>query len=196
MMSPEDFIPKGYVLFEKITRDLNKDGLEDVALMIKATSKSGIIRDEDNRETDRNRRGIIILFRNSNGYDSGVQNLNCFSSENEDGGVYFAPELDLEIKNNKLYISYRHGRYGYWTYTFRYKLNDMQLIGYDASHHRGPVVLYEVSINFLTRKKQVRTNINEAADSGEEVFEETWSTLPPGKPMLLSQIADFDELDF
>ena len=30
-----DFIPKGYKLFEKISGDLNKDGLEDCVLIIR-----------------------------------------------------------------------------------------------------------------------------------------------------------------
>lgn len=196
MLSPNDFIPTGYVAFDTITGDLNNDGLEDVVLIIKGTDRKAMAQDEYRGKLDRNRRGILVLFRNQHGYDLGVQNPDCFASENEDGGVYYAPELDAEIKNNKLYISYRHGRYGYWSYAFRYKLNDMELIGYDGSQNRGPVVERQVSINFLTRKKQVRTNVNSSAEPVKEVFEETWTTLPPGKPLLLSQIADFEALDF
>ena len=38
--NPSDFIPKNYVLFEKINGDLDKDGVEDCVLIIKATDKS------------------------------------------------------------------------------------------------------------------------------------------------------------
>ena len=34
------FLPKGYVVFEKINGDLNKDGIEDCVLIIKGTDKS------------------------------------------------------------------------------------------------------------------------------------------------------------
>ena len=39
-----DFIPKGYKLFEKISGDLNKDGLDDCVLIIKATRKDGFVK--------------------------------------------------------------------------------------------------------------------------------------------------------
>ena len=51
---------------------------------------------------DRNRRGIIVLFSEEKGYKVAVKNYNCFSSENEDGGVYFAPYLSIDIRNSKL----------------------------------------------------------------------------------------------
>ena len=57
-----NFIPKGYVIFEKVNGDLNKDGKEDVILIIKGTDKSKMIKDEYRGEVDRNRRGIIVLF--------------------------------------------------------------------------------------------------------------------------------------
>ena len=67
--NPADFIPKGYVLhtyeggisagsWDEIKGDLNKDGLEDVVLIIKGTDKSKIIHDEYRGELDRNRREI------------------------------------------------------------------------------------------------------------------------------------------
>ena len=88
-----DFIPKGYKLFEKISGDLNKDGLEDCVLIIKATRKDGFVKNSFDKVVDRNRRGIIILFTEKDGYKLASKNYNCFSSENEEGGVYYAPEL-------------------------------------------------------------------------------------------------------
>ena len=40
---PTDFIPKGYVEFEKHFGDLNKDGLEDCVLIIKKTDATNIV---------------------------------------------------------------------------------------------------------------------------------------------------------
>jgi len=42
---PSDFLPTGYVIFEKIDGDLNKDSLVDCVLIIKGTDKSKIIKD-------------------------------------------------------------------------------------------------------------------------------------------------------
>ena len=51
---------------------------------------------------DRNRRGIIILFTEKDGYKLASKNYNCFSSENEDGGNYFSPELWVEERKGNL----------------------------------------------------------------------------------------------
>ncbi len=192
---PSDFIPDNYVEFEKYFGDLNKDGLEDCVLIIKKTDTTNIVMNRFDKKVDRNRRGIIVLFKNENGYQLADKNYNCFSSENEDGGVYFAPELWIEIRNEKLYVHYGHGRYGYWEYTFQFQNSNFELIGYDSSSNRGPVTNTETSINFLTKRKLIKKNTNENAEGGDEVFEETWSNIEIKNLIKLSEIKDFDELD-
>jgi hypothetical protein len=193
---PTDFLPEGYKIFEKSYGDLNKDGVDDCILIIKKTDKTKIITDEYRGKLDRNRRGIIILFKNKDGYQLASKNEDCFSSENEDGGVYYAPELSVSAEKGNLYIHYAHGRYGYWTYTLRYRNSDFELIGFDDSSNTGPVVNSETSINFLTGKRLVKVNVNEGAESGEEKFSDTWEKLNSSKLLSLSEIKDFDELDF
>lgn len=193
---PADFVPEGYKIFEKSFGDLNKDGAEDCILIIKKADPAHIITDESRGKLDRNRRGIIILFKKGQGYELASKNASCFSSENEDGGVYYAPELDVYAEKGKLYIHYAHGRYGYCTYTFRWGKSDFELIGYDESSNTGPTVNSTTSINFLTGKQLDRTNVNEGAESGDEVFEDTWKKLKTTNLMTLSEIKDFDELDF
>ncbi|PHQ28461.1 hypothetical protein [Leeuwenhoekiella nanhaiensis] len=192
---PSDFIPKGYVEFEKYFGDLNKDGLKDCVLIIKKTDTTNIVTNRFNKKVDRNRRGIVVLFNNEGGFELADKNYTCFSSENEDGGVYFPPELWFKIENEKLYIHYGHGRYGYWEYTFRYQNSNFELIGFDSSSNRGPITMRETSINFLTKRKLVKENINENAEGGDEEFEETWNTIKIDSLIKLSEIKDFDELD-
>ncbi|MCC9042867.1 hypothetical protein LNQ81_09280 [Myroides sp. M-43] len=192
------YVPKGYSLSETMYGDLNKDSQEDVVLIIKGTDKDMLLPNQwDTDIVDKNRRGIIILFKKRDSYEVVVKNYSCFSSENEDGGVYYAPELYFEIKNSKLYINYAHGRYGYWSYTFRCQNGDMELIGYDSASHYGPIVQSEKSINFSTKKRLDRENIN--ADKGEDMeekFVDTWSTIDLSQLLKLSKIKDFDELYF
>ena len=190
-----DFIPKGYVLFDTIYGDLNKDKLEDCILIIKGTDKENIVEDRFEAIVNRNRRGIIILFKSENGYQKAAENLDCFSSENEDGGVYFAPELYFDVKRGNLIIHYGHGRYGWWKYTFRYQESKFKLIGYDSSNNFGPIVNSETSINFLTKKKLYRENTNKDAEGGDEVFKETWSKIKIEALLNLSEIKDFDSLE-
>lgn len=189
-------IPAGYIVFDEMQGDLNGDGSDDYVVVVKGTSKEMIVQDEYRGELDRNRRGILIYLTNNGKMDLVTQNLECFSSENEEGGVYFPPELSVEIANGKLFVHFGHGRYGYWQYTFRYQHADFELIGYDASENYGPIVNRETSINFLTKKKLVRENVNEnAEESGDEIFEETWEDLGIDNLYKLSAIQDFDSLE-
>jgi len=193
--NPTDFVPKGFVVFERINGDLNKDGIDDCVLIIKGTDKKQIITDKYRGRLDRNRRGIIVLFNKNGNYRLVVKNYDCFSSENEDGGVYYPPELFIEIKNSNLYINYAHGRYGYWRYTFRFQNADFELIGYDESDNYGPVVNKKISINFSTKKKLVKVNTNEnAQNGGEEIFKTTTKNIDIDHLIKLSEIKDFDEL--
>ncbi|MBC8882915.1 hypothetical protein H9X57_04570 [Flavobacterium piscinae] len=190
----EDFIPKGYVLYEKVFGDLNNDNQEDCILIIKGTSKDNFEINRFDEVVDRNRRGIIILFKNESDYQKITENLSCFSSENEDGGVYYAPELSFDVKKGNLIIHYSHGRYGFWSYTFRYQDSKFKLIGYDETNG-GAIINGQTSINFLTKKKLVRENINEDAEGNDEVFKETWSKIKIDKLLNLSEIKNFDDLD-
>ena len=193
---PSDFLPKGYVLLEKINGDINKDGIADCILLIKATDKANIVINRFDEKVDRNRRGIIILLNKIDHYELALKNYECFTSENEDGGVYFPPELSIE--NGNMYVHFAHGRYGYWQYTFRYKNSDFELIGYDEGYKSDFssdwVTFDEESINFLTKKKLTKEVI-EVNDKGEEIYKETWKKITVSKRIKLSEIKDFYELD-
>lgn len=190
-----EFLQDGYVIFEKVKGDLNNDGLEDLVIITKGTDKSNIIDHEYRGELDRNRRGILVLLNSGeDNYNLVVENYDCFFSENEEGGVYFPPELYVFINNGNLLIHYSHGRYGYRKYTFRKQESNFSLIGYDKSNSNGPVVNNETSINFLTKKKLYKENTNLEAISGEEVFKETWKDIEVKNLLKLSEIEDFDSL--
>jgi hypothetical protein len=193
-----DFLPKGFVVFEKVFGDLNKDGVDDCVLIIKGTDKSQIIIDEFRGQLDRNRRGLIVLFNKNGHYELAVKNYNCFSSENEEGGVYFAPELSVEVNNGNLIAHYGHGRYGYWKYTFRFRNSDFDLIGYDQAERSSLVSDWvnfdEISINLLTRRKLIKKVIYVTTD-GEEKCQEIWKNLSITNPVRLSVIKDIDEFD-
>lgn len=201
---PLDYVPEGYVLytedgFDELKGDLNKDGVDDLVIMIKGTDKSKFFKDEYRGELDRNRRGLIVLFDKGDYYEPACVNYQCFSSEQEDGGNYFPPDLVLSIERGNLYIRYLHGRYGGWDYTFRYQHGDFELIGYDSHHNRGPVPQSVTSVNFLTKKMLYQDNLNKDVygdDYTDDKFIDTWTTLDIKYLMKLSEIKDFDEIDF
>lgn len=193
--SPNQLIPSGYVVFNEIRGDLNKDNQEDFVFIINGTDKENIVMDKYLGQLDRNPRGIIIAIKNKDKYELALENRHCFSSENEDGGVYYAPELDVSIEKGNLLFHYAHGRYGYWKYKFRYQYSDFELIGYDSSQGRGPVEESFTSINFMTKKMLVKVNVNQNAEGGDEIFKESWKSFSLSKPIKLRDIVLFDNLD-
>ena len=191
----KDFIPDQYFLFDAVEGDLNQDGQKDAVLIVKKIDPKGWVNHPDQGKLDRNRRGILVLLQNQFKYQKLMQNLTAFSSENEEGGVYFPPELSVDIRKNILGIHYGHGRYGYWSYKFRLEQQDMRLIGYDLSSNHGPYTDYRVSINFLSKQKKHSQNMNLADRDLQEKFKHTWSKVNYS-PIYLSKIKDFDELNF
>jgi hypothetical protein len=196
--NPNDFIPEGYVEFDKSFADLNKDGLKDCILIIQDTKKENFVQDEYRGELNRNRRGLIIAFKTDKGYKLIHRKLNCFASAEEDGGTYYYPELSVYSEKGLLYIHYAHGRYGFWKYTFRYQNDNFELIGFDRFHHNGPIELSGLSINFSTGKKLIRTNkyINDPEKYEDtEEFIENFINLPKEPLIKLSEIEDFETFD-
>ena len=196
-ISPTEFIPKGYDVLEELQGDLNKDDQEDYVFIIKGTDEKAFVKDEYRGERDLNRRGIVIVFKNKNKYELVLENRDCFSSQNEDGGFYF-PSIITSIEKGNLLISYGHGRYGgYWQYNFRHQNTDFQLIGFNSGEVRGPVPVVErfVSINLLTKKMYISVNTNRDAEGGDEKFKETKKKFILNKPIKLSKIMDFDDLN-
>mgnify|MGYP000001540553 FL=1 len=192
-----EFVPPGYVVVETVRGDLNKDHQEDEVLIIKATDKKNFVKHEYRGLLDRNRRGLIVALKKGDHYELALENRKCFSSENEDGGVYFPPELQIWVEKGNLRLHYAHGRYGSWTYMFRYQNADFVLIGYDSSDNSGPVVDRAVSINFLTKQMLIRENTNsvEMRALGKNKFKETSTTFVFPKLIQLQSVLDFDELD-
>lgn len=191
----KSFIPKNFTLLKTHCQaDFNKDNKKDCVLLIKDTQKSAWQQDINNRLVDRNRRGIVILLKIKTGYQKVLENKALLESENEDGGIYYAPELEIIAKNNKLILKYLHGRYGHWSFTFDYRTidnkQDFYLIGYDSVMANGAYIKYTNSINFLTHKLQRQTNTNKDEQSDSTKFKTTWHNFPKDTPLRLSQIDD------
>jgi hypothetical protein len=193
--NPSKFLPESYFIYDRIGGDLNKDGLVDSVYVIKKIDPEYIVVNDFGETVDRNRRGIMVFFKHNNGWELVVENLTCFASENEDGGVYYPPQLTVVIKKGNLFIEYEHGRYGYWSYNFRLNNADFELIGFDATEHHGPTILSETSINYLTKRKLTKENINAYTEEGRnEIFEDIWTDIDIKNLLLISEIEDFSEL--
>lgn len=196
----EPFVPAGFVLQgQQCDWDFNQDKKADCVLLIKDSKADAWQTNTHGERVDRNRRGLIILLQADTGYQKVLENRAIFASENEEGGVYFAPELDITGKGKKLIVNYGHGRYGFWSYSFDYrKVNggpDFYLIGYDSSSHHGPYVQSTISINFLTHKIRYQKNMNSNWEDDAPKFKTTWRDFAKQPLIKLSDIKDIDNID-
>ncbi|APY07613.1 hypothetical protein BWZ20_04555 [Winogradskyella sp. J14-2] len=190
-----EFIPEGYKLYERIDADLNNDKFEDCMLIIKATDSNQMVTNQFDKKVNRNHRGIIILFKKGNRYRLVDKNYDCFYSENEDGGVYYPPQLNVETENGDIIFNYEHGRYGQWSYTFRFIVDSYKLIKYNATRTFGPITKSITELDFLTKQKTYRENTNEDDEGNDEIFKTTKSIININQLIKLSEIKDFEDLD-
>ncbi|MCL2184018.1 MAG: hypothetical protein FWB85_11180, partial [Chitinispirillia bacterium] len=192
-------VPAGYRLFEMFTGDLNGDGQEDVVLIIKGTDRNKIVKCEErgesgdagNRMVDINGRGIIIDFKEGNGYRRVLENRDCLSSEIDDHLRTYP--YDIRIEKGSLFIKYGSSRFDECHYNFKYRNSDFELIGYDHHEMGGSMtVIKTVSVNYLSRKALIKER-----PSGTGKFTETWKSFAgPVPPKLRDEtyIGCFDAL--
>ncbi len=172
-----NFLPEGFVIYKEIQGDLNGDDVDDHVVIVKGTEKEKIVINRFDKEVDRNRRGILIYLTEIDKNNLVVENLQCFLSENEDGGAYYAPQLSMEIKEGKLYVDYEHGRYGYWSFIFQYRNSDFELVEYDGNYSSHVIPeeanFDHININFLNKELSIfeLSEIGETEQSPENYFE-------------------------
>lgn len=188
------YIPEGYLLHDTFYGDLNEDGLKEVVLLIKATDTSKIVANRFHKIVDRNRRGIVVLFKTSKGYKLVAQNNECFESENEEGYGYYPPQLKVEIENTQLLIQYKHGKYGYWTYTFMYIEEALRLTRYDRTSAVGPTIVTELAIDFIKNEKRSWSNMIPYEEGNNPNLREEVTKIEAQPLMKLQEVKAFEDL--
>ena len=173
-------------LYDAIKGDLNKDGIDDVAVVTQETFKEKFMPfsdgcDESTKDdkwcqiVNKNRRGVVILLSNGDKYEAVVTKRDIFESPNEDGGAYFPPELVVEIKNSELKFFYSYGKYGYWEYIFALDGKDFKLVRYFSSDNNGPKPEHIVQMDFINHRLEKSANLlyqgNEEYKRYEECIE-------------------------
>ena len=95
-------------------------------IFVKGNSPQYFEKDDfDSTKTyNRNPRGVLLVKNTGFGYKIITQNLDFLDSGEENGGVYFAPELSIGVSQKKLIIDYNHGRYGNWGYEYSFNGTD------------------------------------------------------------------------
>lgn len=162
-------LPEPYVVDEYWeARDFDGDGKKDYMVAIRDTDRAKFEEIEDFDTlvvVDRNPRGYLLMMNKGNHFEATAYNFTCFPSENEDGGVYFAPELYIyyDDESRILVVDYNHGRYGGWGYRFRYKDGDFVLIGSSKGESMSYIteILYSEDIDYEKGVAKYRRLVNE-----------------------------------
>jgi hypothetical protein len=172
------FIPTGWKLLDSASGDLNKDGWNDVAIVIETIEKVNTSEfEEDHRYTSRI---LLILWNRPEGGYKLVARNNRFITEH-DNPQMDEPFEDIVIKNGTLRISFKHfysigSWYTYqYEYIFRYQGNQFALIGAQmGSFHRATHESEEYSYNFSTKKRSLTVE----NEKGKRV---TWNNISVDK---------------
>jgi len=194
--SAEGFVPDGWYLEKSVAGDLNRDGLPDMALIIRQDDRTLIIEgDRFGRDRyDGNPRTIVVALKQaSGGYRQIARNhqiIPVTGSATMDDPIDNASDGSLTIEKGvmRLKIGFwaSAGAWHMFNRTFAFRLHDKKLllIGYDNHHvHRGTGELKTVSINYLTRRKKTANGNIE-----DDHVPEMWSKIVR-KPLI-----PFDEI--
>jgi hypothetical protein len=199
--SIEGFLPWQWRVELKVSGDLNGDGRDDVALVLRAIDERNIVdmrRQGGPDNYDTNPRILMVAFANAvDGYNLALENHTLIARTTEPSAQ---DPLDpdgvqqggVAIKNGTLQVTlgYFGGNMGHLTYTFRYEKGAFKLIGYDGVDvERSKGVISQISMNYSTRR--MSRSVGSISDDKNKV---TWTKLP-AKPLLtMEQVGD--GLDF
>lgn len=190
--SAEGFVPDGWYLEKSVEGDLDKDGLPDLALIIRQNDPKLVIEGNGlgTDPYDGNPRTILVALKQAGGgYLRIAQNdqiIPVTGGAMIDDPIDNASDGSLTIDKGVMRLNI-----GFWssagswdmfnrTFSFRLKGRQLGLIGYDNHHvHRGSGALNIVSINYLTRRK--KTEIGSIED---DHVPEVWSKISR-KPLIL-----------
>ena len=196
-VSPEAFVPQGWFIETKAAGDLNGDGLEDFALVLRDKDPKNLLTGGMYGETpfDTNPRLLAVVFADTAGgaYRLGLENHSLIprpdnpSQEDplsESGGV----SIDHGSLKVGLYLFMSAGGWdmGVTSYRFRYEKDDFRLIGYDNYNvNRGSGRINDVSINLLTGKVVIK--VGSISDDKDKT---TVSTLKKNPVLRIGDVGD------
>ena len=197
----DDFIPKGWKRISSTNGDLNKDKLEDAAIVIEKEDKKNI-KKNDSLGPDYlnlNPRILLVLFKQKDGtYTLVSKNDKGFiQSENDEENPTLMDTLTgISIKNDILRINFSYFlSAGSWEaseaiFTFRFQNNRFELIGFDnISFMRNSGEQEEFSINFSTNKIKTTTGGN-MFDEKLNKPKEKWKNVNIKRKYTLDEMSD------
>jgi hypothetical protein len=186
----QGFVPAGWTMVAREAGDLNADGREDLALLMRMGDPANILAVPVGERTERfdtNPHLLAVAFgERGGGYRLAASNhrllprpIYPFSGEDA------LDEETIRIERGGLLVWFGYLR-GQASYRFRWERGAFRLIGFESSGASGGCV-ETISINYLTRRARI-TNGPTSSDTTRAA----WRTLTGGAPPTLSEI-DADE---
>jgi hypothetical protein len=201
-----DFVPNKWKVIAKTEGDLNKDKINDVAFVIENTATENIVLNGGfGKDTlNVNPRFLLVLFKTDSKYVLKSINKKFIPSQDDSESPCledpFMENGGIEIKNGVLNIELHYWlSCGSWfvtdrKYKFRFQEDKFVLIGYDSdSFHRSTGESNSVSINFLSKKKELITGMNEFEESNPKT---TWKSIKIEKLIKLEDLNTYSEIDY
>jgi hypothetical protein len=195
-----DFVPKGWKNEVHVSGDLNKDGIDDVAMILHESNPKNIFKNYDTHDVafDTNPRILVVLFGNKGGGYSLLLDNHTLIPRSDDPGLDDVIEGGggIEIKRGSLKVKIgvfaaTSSLSSIRAYTFRWNNKQFELIGYDEDgRNRATSETTNVSVNFLTRKIKLVCG-NEELDNADKI---KWSKLAQGRSWTIDSVGD--GLDF
>jgi hypothetical protein len=199
--SAEAFAPAGWRVEFKIAGDLNKDGIDDLALVIRQNDPKNVLTNTGLgvSKLDTNPRILAVVFgKAGGGYTLVLENHTLIPRTTEPNlDDYLAEGGGIAIKRGTLQVTlHLFSSAGGWgagnrTFTFRFQTGRFALIGYDATTvQRNTGKTNDVSVNYLTGKMKLATGSIE-----NDKTKVRWRTLPKRPFMTVGQVGDGMEFD-
>ena len=176
-VTPAAFVPQGWKQVRLAEGDLNRDGKPDFAMVMRMDSDANRIAPSWDPESryDTNPWMLIAAFNTGAGYELKLADHRLIPRhENPNADEEFD---EIKVANGTLkvvihlFLSAGGWEMGGRAFTFRWQDGGFKLIGYDRdSVRRNSGETEEVSINFLTGHKEVKTgNIGSDQDQTRSI---------------------------
>lgn len=191
------FVPKGWRLEQQQSGDLNKDGQDDLLLLLRSNEPKNVLKNDGLGQNpfDTNPRILAVAFGNGAGksFTLGLENHTLIARTEDpvmedlvgETGAVAIERGTLKVTLS-LFSSAGSWSAGNSTFRFRHGKRGFELIGYDnVSTQRNTGEVEEVSINYLTGKVQISTGTIE-----DDKLKDKWRKIAKKKLLLLEEIGD------
>lgn len=174
-------VPKNYALIEKVSGDLDKDGINELVM---AFDIQKLEKDGENKESNDSFEGVpreLRIYKKKNKQWILWQKSNQALYGSRDGGMMGDPFEEMKIENGILHISQSGGSSWKWGHTDKYRYQDGEflLIGYTST--AGKICEYwkNVDFNLLTGKMIVEMEYEncEEENTPQEAFKSENETI-------------------